>query len=171
MGVRIEYSFQGLHDPHGLLEGSPANLKRKRMREREQRAERLAVAREIIQADIQPSDAEANDFFGQIAADAFAASRDYGDSDVLLNKESDFVREFYEGRDYSYDWLERLTSDLRLQVEIEMGMYIAERWLEQVQSDSAENPENYLQYRPGVRESAEQIGEAVPEKVTKGLQV
>lgn len=171
MGVSLHYNFSGLRDPYGQIEGSSVYKKRERIRERIQRAERLAVAKEIIQADIQPSDAEADDFFGQIAVDAFAVSRDFGDVKAYLSNESIFVYDFYETRSYSDDWLEKLTPELRRQVEIEMGMYITERWFEQVQSDSAENPENYLQYRPGVLELAEQNGGAVTEKATKELQV
>lgn len=146
MGVRIEYTFPALHDPYGLIEGSSANLERKRMREREQRTERLGLAREIIHADIQPSDAEADDFFRQIAVDAFAASRDSGDPSSFPSEEVLSVYDFYEARSYTYDWLEKLTPELRRQVEIEMGIYITKRWFAQVQADGVETAGTYVQY-------------------------
>ncbi|MEO5949551.1 MAG: hypothetical protein ABIP74_04035 [Candidatus Saccharimonas sp.] len=103
--------------------------KRENERDRDARVARISEARELIEAGVVPSDAEASDFFATLGADVEALSLQdmklLDDTGALMT-----VAMFHYDRAYSWDWLDKLTPELRSQVETELGISVVTAWQE-----------------------------------------
>ena len=124
MGASMEYKIPGL-----LNISNDWAWERERQLERDARVARLIEAKEYIEAGIIPSDAEASDFFADLGADVEALSfqdmKLLDDMGALMT-----IAMFHYDREYSWDWLNKLTPELRRQVEIELGISVVNSWQE-----------------------------------------
>jgi|GEM_PF-6878350 len=131
MGVSMQYNIPG-----ALRLDTVQAWKREKQLELDEMTTRIAETRELIDAGIVPSDSEADDFYAALGADVEALSlldlKRLDELGALMPK----AMLHYE-RDYSWDWLDKLTPELRRQVEIELGVSVVSAWQEAKRNSNA----------------------------------
>lgn len=132
MGVSIRYEFPSLYDPHGLISGSQESDKRQHETYQARLLDALTSAREIIEAGIVPSDAEADDFYQTIGSsvDNLDVGRLWRFDKNLFLLRGEFYRQRYL-TDHWFEWLINLTPELQKLVQRDLGIHITQIWASQ----------------------------------------